>query len=350
MAVTSFPSLPWSEILSLEPGPGAVLLERGARSIGTSREGREIVAIRVGRGPLCVSLIGGCHADEPVGPETLTRLATFLLSLDADSPFLTEATWSLVPHVNPDGRARNRSWSERRREVVDSRGSAGTAFDLADYLAGSIRESPGDDIEFGFPETDELVEVRPENRAVADFLGEGAPFDLHASFHGMGLAAGVWFLLEPAWIDRTIQLRENLRRQVAAMGYPLLDVDRRGEKGFTRIEEGFSTRPDSSAMRAFFLGRGEPQTAALFRPNSMEYVRSLGGDPLTIVTEMPLFLLPAKEAAADVRRRLARALGKDDRAGLERLAADLGIRAMPIRDQARLQLAFFEQALAAVSR
>ena len=50
-------------------------------------------------------------------------------------------------------------------------------------------------------------------------------------------------------------------------------------------------------MRRHFLDRGDPETAAVFRPSSMEYVRSLGGDPLTFVSEMPLFLLPPPETA-----------------------------------------------------
>ena len=36
----------------------------------------------------------------------------------------------------------------------------------------------------------------------------------------------------------------------------------------------------------------DPATAALFRPSSMEHVRALGGDPLTLVSEMPLFITP----------------------------------------------------------
>ena len=87
-------------------------------------------------------------------------------------------------------------------------------------------------------------------------------------------------------------MRERLRRRVRELGYRLHDVDRGGEKGFHRIDEGFTTRPDSRAMAAHFEALGDPATAALFRPSSMEYVRSLGGDPLTLVSEMPLFLVP----------------------------------------------------------
>jgi hypothetical protein len=135
--------------------------------------------------------------------------------------------------------------------------------------------------------------------------------------------------------------------------YSVFDVDRGGEKGFRRIEEGFSTRPDSRAMRAHFEARGEPETAALFRPSSMEYVRSLGGDPFTLVSEMPLFLRPLEQGESGrpddphFCAWLARAQSQSPeevRAG----AARLGIAGMPLRDQMRLQLAFLDAGLAAV--
>jgi hypothetical protein len=118
-------------------------------------------------------------------------------------------------------------------------------------------------------------------------------------------------------------------------------VDRGGEKGFRRIDEGFSTRPDSRSMIAWFEERGDPETAVKFRPSSMEYVRSLGGDPFTFVSEMPLFLRPLPDGDS----------GRPDdpvfRAWLERVAfgETAGVRGMPLRDQMRLQLAFLEEAL-----
>ena len=207
-----------------------------------------------------------------------------------------------------------------------------------------MREKPGDDMEFGFPRDSQDPGARPENRAVADFLAGGAPFDLHGSFHSIAFASGPWFLIEPAWVDRTGGLRESLRKRVRSMGYGLFDVDRGGEKGFRRIDEGFSTRPDSRSMIAFFEQRGDPGMAAKFRPSSMEYVRSLGGDPFTFVSEMPLFLRPLPPG--DTGR-------PDDpvfRAWLER-AASAGpdeVRGMPLRDQMRLQLAFLDEAMAAL--
>jgi hypothetical protein len=307
--------LPIDDILDSEAPPPL-------RPIGRSREGREILGAVLGSGPRRVSLIGGCHSDEPVGPAMLRRLAGFLSS-HPDG----RHTWYVVPHANPDGEARNVAWSEP--------GFQAGVFDLGLYLKHAMREKPGDDVEFGFPDG------RPENRAVADFLAAGAPFVLHGSFHSIAFAPGPWFLIEPAWIDRTAGMRNALRERVRALGYGLFDVDRGGEKGFRRIDEGFCTRPDSRSMIAWFEERGDPATAAKFRPSSMEYVRSLGGDPFTFVSEMPLFLRPLPEG--DTGR-------PDDpifRAWLERVAlfGDEQVRGMPIRDQMRLQLAFLDEAI-----
>lgn len=350
--------LPIESILAADnpfpPGTG--------ETIGVSREDRAIEGHTFGSGPRTVSLIGGCHADEPVGPAMLRRLVRFLSNQDEDHPLLEGYSWRVVPHVNPDGEQRNAGWSEHALETVDHLGKIDASYDPVLYVQNVVRELPGDDIEFGFPRSPDDREARPENRAVARFLSAAAPIDLHASFHGMGFAPGPWFLIEPNWIDRTPSMRQALRRQVRHMGYPLFDVDRHGDKGFRRIDEGFSTRPDSQAMVAHFLALGDEETAAKFRPSSMELVRGLGGDPLTLVSEMPLFLLPeaptsptgpgfkagtpAKRTLHDQLRQLVLDLPADE-ARDEMI--QLGVRPMPIRDQMRLQLAFLNQALGCIA-
>lgn len=329
----------------------------GGIEIGRSLEDRPIDAWRFGSGAVAVSLIAGCHADEPVGPELLRRLCSWLGGLPAEHPLLTGYRWSVVPHANPDGERRNAAWSRLTAPLSDYRGEADRGFDLAAYLAHVVRELPGDDVEFGFPRAAEDAGARPENRAVAGFLAAEAPYHFHASLHGMGFAPGVWFLLEETWEERTTELRLALTDRAKMMAYPLLDIDRRGEKGFRKIAEGFSTRPDSGAMREFFEARGESGTAALFRPSSMELARSLGGDPLTVVSEMPLFLLaPEEEGGPPFRPGTAG--GRELRRWLDRLVAEMegnpdrladrGVRPMPIGDQMRLQLALIDQALRSI--
>jgi hypothetical protein len=254
--------------------------------------------------------------------------------------------------VNPDGEERNRAW---QNPIPDS-------FDPVRTLSGAIRELPGDDLEFGFPRHVEDEDGRPESRAVFDWWREAdGPFALHVSLHGMGFAAGPWYLIEPGWIDRTRILRATCSRRTQELGYTLHDVERQGEKGFHRIERGFCSRPDSEAMRDYFLDRDDPATAARFRPSSMEAIRRLGGDPLTLVSEMPLFLTPGvgdslgppDPVLESWNRRIAawRTALSEPASDPGELAAEMyetGLRAMPVRDQMELQWTFIAAGLAAV--
>ncbi len=343
MASSPIPGLPIDEILGAPPAPAG-----GGVPIGASRQGRDVEGFRIGTGARSVSLIAGCHADEPVGPAMLDRLAAWLLAQPASAPVVAELSWYLVPHVNPDGEARNARWT---REVFGEEGAIiAPGIDVGRHLGHTVREPPGDDVEFGFPKASGDTGARPENRAVASFLRSGAPIALHASFHGMSFAAGPWFLIEAAWADRTAAMRQGLRRRVRELGYALHDVDRGGEKGFHRIDEGFTTRPDSRAMRAHFEALGDPATAALFRPSSMEFVRSLGGDPLTLVSEMPLFLVPVEHYRGGdvVWPAVLGDLTTDfDPQRIRERAAERDVVAMPILDQMRLQLEFLQAGLAA---
>lgn len=319
---------------------------RGPSPVSTGDTGRSAGA---GRDPLRVSLLAGCHADEPTGPRLLRRLAGYLADLPDGDPLRSGVEWWIVPDANPDGAARNRVWHSGEAAI----------YDLAAYLRGVEREPPGDDVEFGFPRGPDDSGARPENRALRRWWREaGAPFHLHASLHGMAAGIGAWFLLEPAWRERTVRLREICRRRAGALGYGLHDDPRRGDKGFHRIERGFSTRPDSRAMQAHFRERGEGEKASRFRPSSMEAVRSLGGDPLCVVTEAPLFVGPPLRDPSEVlyggwKDRLTgwgRALrsGETPPGEVRARAAELGLRAVPLRDQMDLQWTLVAAGLEAV--
>jgi hypothetical protein len=223
--------------------------------------------------------------------------------------------------------------------------------DLVRYLTHFNRELPGDDMEFGFPRDEDDLEARPENRGIARWWKEsGRPFHLHVSLHGIAFAAGPWFLIEPAWTLRCDELKAACRRAVQEMGYRLHDVDRQGEKGFRRLEKGFCTRPDWRSMAQFFLDLRDESTAGQFRPSSMDAMRSLGGDPLTLVTEMPLFILPKvgenigppdpealrwKERIEGWKTAIIR--GEKVEESIRREAAQHGLKVMPVRDQMQLQ-------------
>ncbi|MFQ5710109.1 MAG: M14 family zinc carboxypeptidase, partial [bacterium] len=229
--------------------------------------------VLLGHGSRMVSLIAGAHSDEPVGPETLRWFVLEGIRQREKLAQLFESfTFLVVPHINPDGEVKNQSWIQQWPEATA-------------YLQHAYRELPGRDLEFGFPR------MRQENVLVADFLKEHAPFTLHLSLHGMGFAEGAMLLIERHWIDRTQKLRTRFAEQVRESGLALHDHDRKGDKGFCYIGPGFTTTPEGLAMRAYFKSTGDVNTAKLFHDSSMEFVRKLGGDPLCLVPELPLFIV-----------------------------------------------------------
>lgn len=313
--------------------------------LGESEEGRPIDGVALGRGDRHVSLVAGNHPDEPVGPDFLRRFVIAIAQrLDAHGPLLDAFRFFIVPHTNPDGENRNRVWRTAWNESGE-----GTEAMVSAYLRHAMREPPGRDVEFGFPD------MRPENRAVAAWLRKECPFALHGSLHGMGISGGALLLIEKHWGYRAARLQARFREAAQAERLPLYDRNRQGEKGFFYLAPGFWTTPEAPAMRAFFEARGDRETAALFWSSSMEYVRSLGGDPLCYVTELPLFLAkglsPAsgsQQIIAQLRLRLAQNDGADD-GDIRRDIGRLGLRPLPLASALRMHLRTLSAALEQLS-
>ena len=209
----------------------------------------------------------------------LRRFVTSVLNHPDECGALLDAfRFFVIPHTNPDGAFRNRTW--RQAWGDDARG------DCHGVFASCATGAPGAGRGVWFSG----YAPRRTGRSHA-WLGQHGPFVLHGSLHGMGISAGALLLIEKNWGYRAALLQERFRQAAQAEDLPLYDRNRQGEKGFFYLGPGFWTTPEGSAMRAFFEARSDKETAALFRSSSMEYVRSLGGDPLCYVTELPLFLV-----------------------------------------------------------
>ena len=250
--------------------------------IGQTRSGSPLHAILLGHGPLHITITAGAHADEPIGPRTALFLANQLAHNPAYAPWLEAATWWIVPHANPDLDPKNAG-------VM-----ASPNFFPLDQALHLIRETPEHDVEFHYPmpePSQNAAAPRPENLAIAEFLRLAAPIHLHLSLHSMSFASGAWYLICEEWAHHLENSpeRKQLESQTRELGLPLMDWDRAGEKGFRQILRGFSTTPTGRAMRQHF--ESEPTTDRHFLHSSMEYVQSLGGNPLCVVTEIPHFLV-----------------------------------------------------------
>lgn len=316
----------------------------GGAVIGHSEQGRPIHGIVIGNGPRKVSLISGNHSDEPVGSETLLRVIGALTGPEAALRCASAWTFVIVPHCNPDGEARQRAWLDAWPDALAC-------------LTHEFRERPGRDVEFGYPD------MRIENRVVADFLAEHGPYDMHLSLHGMTAGEGGYHLIERSWLDRTGGFREAYARAMTDAGLVLFDWDRGGEKGFDYIGPGFATTPRSDAMREHFESLGDRDTASKFHLNSMEYVRTLGGDPLCMVTELPLFVVGRTDGTSSTtpgvpgvylgfRRAVhtARAaMADDDLDGMVSAMSGYTVEPLPIATAVRLQWKAIELGLEAIA-
>jgi hypothetical protein len=242
-------------------------------SRGESEEGRPLMLWRWGRGPIKVSLLAGCHSDEPLGPHVLRRWLKRCTRGAGDVESLLETfSFYICPHINPDGENKNLSWVKKYPD-----------FDA--YVEHAFREKPGRDLEFGFPE------MRKENVFWAQAMEKEGPFDLHLSLHGMGYSEGYLLLIERHVQERCVELQESFSRMAKGFGVGLHDHDRKGDKGFLYFGAGFSSTPEGKAMKGHFLKIGDELTASKFHLSSMEWMRSLGGDPVCLVSELPLFYI-----------------------------------------------------------
>ncbi len=320
--------------------------------IGRSRDARLMVGLRVGEGRVVCTITAGAHADEPAGPMAAMLLAEWLSSDDrAAAELRGRVTFVICPQVNPDGAEANRSWFA-------------PVPDFGSYIHQVKRELPGDDVEFGYP-GDGKGALRPENLAVANYLSRFPAADVHCSLHSMAFAGGAWFLLGGRSIERAGVIRERLRGPIEKSGFGLHDIDRRGDKGFSRIGRGFCTTPDSRAMERHFNEAGDHDMAARFRLSSMEWTLSRNAAAHIMVTELPMFGLdggfcpsrdedkadaeqeldwdgeapePGSTAYEKFRDSLKGLMMRGDLAGAEKLAEDYGIVAIPFKEQCELMI------------
>ena len=307
-------------------------------TVGQSREGRTIHGFRAGNGSEKIALLAGAHSDEPVGPQMLRLFLEQLLKTSSNvKSLLQRYTFIIIPHINPDGEQKNWSWIKQWP-------------DAGAYIKHAFREEPGEDLEFGYPD------MRIENRAVSSFLEQFSPYRLYINFHGMGFAEGIMLLIERGWIDDTEILREQFRHLAADNELPLHDHDRKGEKGFRYIGPGFTTTPEGRAMQQHFRQKGEDETASKFHLSSMEFVQELGGHPLCLVTELPLFLISSlninnaekgipktylafKEKLPELRRRLM------NYEPIQPITKNFDITPIPLSTAVRIQLQIIKSAL-----
>jgi hypothetical protein len=260
--------------------------------IATSRLGEPIIRYRIEGGDRSNIVVGGVHPNEPVGSWTAIRLAEALCD-DAELRDALDATWHLIPTIDPDGARLNEAWFRQPH-------------DRAAYARHFYRPARHEQIEWTFPFAHKdgfFDQVLPETIGLMRVIDETRP-DLYVSLHNAE-TGGVYFYLSHGSHD----LIESLHELTRSRGLPL-DV---GE-------------PEAPWMQAFAAAvYGDGGLAAAY-----DYLESMGLDPRAVqggaspgeyskkydtfclVAELPLWMhpdaadtSPSDESYADLLSRTA---------------------------------------------
>ena len=175
-----------------------------SRRIGTSRLGEELRMYSIGEGRLSHLIVGGVHPNEPIGSWT----ALHLLEQLTEDPQLRErldATWHIVPCIDPDGMRLNEGWFANPA-------------DRAGYFAEFYRPAGDEQVEWTFPfsyKNAYFDRMMPETLALSRAIDDSKP-DLYVPLHN-GEMGGVYYYLTKA----VPELYEMLHRVPEILGLPL---------------------------------------------------------------------------------------------------------------------------------
>ena len=240
---------------------------------GQSCAGEPLLALRIGEGPRRILAYAFPQPDEPLGGLVILQLVRRLLQ---EAALCQGATWTLLPCVDPDGARRNEGWFTQPLE-------------LAAYAGRHFRPPEGEQVEWSFPSSDPAwpwESVLPEARALQALIDEERPqslFPLHNALLG-----GAYAFVSP----EAASLGPSLAGVWEALGLPT----HRGEAElpFAQvIGTGVFRLPDLGEMAAALARQGIVDPASLLACGASPYLYGRRyGQVLTIVPELPLFVVP----------------------------------------------------------
>jgi hypothetical protein len=263
-----------------------------SRRFATSRLGEPIRVYTIGEGTLSHLIVGGVHPNEPIGSWTAIQLAETLI-MDADLRASMDATWHIVPTIDPDGLRLNEGW-------FDNPG------DRSHYARGFYRPAPDEQVEWTFPSSYKTVyfdRVMPETQGLMRLIDEVKPAFL-ASLHN-GEMGGVYY-----YISRPVgELVATLSRLPGTLGLPLATGE--PETPFIPVLAPaiYELAPLSVAYD-YLEELGLDPVAHLGGSSSSEYAARHGA--VSLVAELPYWshpdaddLTPLEETYSELLRRTA---------------------------------------------
>ncbi|MGV9316143.1 M14 family zinc carboxypeptidase [Streptomyces sp. NPDC003691] len=266
------------------------------RTVGTSREGRELLMISVGTGRNNALVLGGPHPNEPTGFLTALHLAR----LAAHRPELAEGldtTWHIVPCMDPDAMRRGEGWY-------------GGPHTIRNYYGKFYRPAFRNQVEWTFPVEGGFDGPLPETRhlmAVIDELKPKLVYTLHSSDF-----TGFHFMMN----RHVPELVSGIERAIEKRGFPFHCAPADGEA--TPLGRG-----------SFLLGvPGTPAPGDQLVPgaSSFQYAAARHGS-LGVLPETPMWYSPRFGQTSGSGHRYARLLGR----AADRLEHDAEILAEAVR-------------------
>ncbi|WP_234946112.1 M14 family zinc carboxypeptidase [Agrococcus sp. Marseille-P2731] len=175
-----------------------------SRRIGTSRLHEPLRAYTIGDGPLSHLIVGGVHPNEPIGSWTALHLLEQLIA-DASLRESLDATWHIVPCIDPDGMRLNEGW------FADPA-------DRATYFREFYRPAGDEQVEWTFPfdyKRAYFDRVMPETLALMRMIDRVQP-DLYVPLHNAEMGGVYYYLTRPV-----PELYDMLSRVPTSLGIPL---------------------------------------------------------------------------------------------------------------------------------
>ncbi|WP_327672208.1 MULTISPECIES: M14 family zinc carboxypeptidase [unclassified Streptomyces] len=255
------------------------------RQVGTSRGGRPLHLLSIGREKRAVLIVAGAHANEPTGGSTALHLAEKALF---DRELRTDRSWHFLLCADPDGAALHNAPEPRS---------------LLDYHRGFFRPTGAEQPEWS-PSVLPPDRLPPETKTLVGVIDEVRPY-LQVSLHGTELG-GSWVQL-----TRDIPgLAEPFAKSAAELHIPV-ETGASDAAGWPTSGRGVHVMPDLDAQAAF------PSLPDDARLSTWHHAHRYGGS--TAIVEVPMWASdlvddPAPHPAPErALRRLSARLSRDTR-------------------------------------
>jgi hypothetical protein len=242
------------------------------RRIGTSRLGEPLHEYVIGGGSQHALVVGGVHPNEPIGFHTTRVLAEHVL---ADAEFFDrfDATWHIVPCIDPDGARLNEGWFAEPG-------------DRSHYARNFYRPAPQEQVEWSFPISYKdayFDRPMPETSALMQLMVETHPA-LLVGLHNAELG-GVYYYVSRAMPGAV----EALHRIPEALGLPL-DAGEPESPDLISLGQAVYLSPLATDHYDYLEALGVDPTLEVGGAGSADYSARFG--TLTLVAELPYWSHP----------------------------------------------------------